>query len=285
MTDTMAAAEPKTGPRKAWYWLGGGMVFGGIVLGIVVIASTVMGIIDEVDDMPRVSAPGRETVTLEEGEATVYAEYEYSYGYGYGSTPDVTITNVGTGDELRITEEWMYETYDFGDHHGQSMGTIDVPADGRYEVVVGGEYSSLDGVTAVTIGTFSIGSMVAGIFAGIGLGGLVSLVGLVILIVVIVKRSGARKANRPRPAYAGGYGPPPGASYPSAYPPPVGQYPSAYPPPAPSAYPPPTAPFPAPPAAAPASDPFSYPPPSYQPPSSPSPPAPEAPDDGPAPML
>jgi hypothetical protein len=227
-------------PSSAWYWVGAAIALAGVIGGIVFGVTRVTAAIDDVDDWPRVAVPGREDVALDEGEHTLFVEYPGAADYGtyyepFGDDPVVELVDA-SGDEVigAVAPRFSSTTYTYSGHEGRSFGTLHVPADGTYTLVVRGEPEP--GQT-VAVGDDPVGPVLIGVFGGIGIAGLATLVGLVVVIVVAVRRGREKRRRRPvRP-----WGPPSGGWYPApaTYPPP-GAYPApgGYPPP-PGSYPPP----------------------------------------------
>lgn len=201
-------ATARVRPSGWWFLVGAAIVVIGIGVGIAMIVGAVQSSLQAVDDYARVPVPGTEVVTLEEGQLTIYAEYRSS-GYWYGGPdPYVRIYEARTGDELTWYPTYSSSTYELGGRHGMSIGTVDVPADGRYEVVVEEGTSS---ASAVAIGEEVAFGAVAGVFGGIGVAALGVLIGTVAMIVVGVRRGRAKRAQRPTTPV--GWRPPPGGGW------------------------------------------------------------------------
>ena len=78
-------------PGTGWYWIAVGVgVVAGLV-GVVLIVRSVIGFVDKVDDFQRVDVPATETVYLDEGSYTVYAEDVFLGDSDWSFTGDVEI--------------------------------------------------------------------------------------------------------------------------------------------------------------------------------------------------
>ncbi len=153
-------------PGTGWYWIAVGVgVVAGLV-GVVLIVTSVIGFIDKVDDFQRVDVPGAETVHLDEGSYTVYAEGVFVGDSDFWSfNGDVEIRDATE----RLVELRPYSsrtTYDVSDHEGFALWSFHADRSGDYRVTTTGSPG-----TIVAIGP-GIG---AGLFAGIG-GGILLIV-------------------------------------------------------------------------------------------------------------
>ncbi len=188
--------------------LGGVLLVGGIVLGIVLAVSGVVNMSDAVEDFQRVPVPGGGTVELTE-TGTYHLFYERPpslVGDAAFSPSQLAIVGPG-GAQLAIVVESSTSSYDFGEHHGTSIGTFraDVPGTYRIRTVsVDGESGGFDfeptGYIAVTDDSplRTLVLVLVGVFGG----GAMVLLGIVLLIVGGVRRSRSKQA-----AYVASAGP------------------------------------------------------------------------------
>jgi hypothetical protein len=287
-------AGPATGKRvsSAGYWIGGGILVVGCGVAIIWFAVAIVGLINAPDDFERIRVPGKEVVTLDDGDWTIYFESSTNRDLSYGQpSVDVTAPN---GRAINVQYSTDSYSYSVGGNHGEALYEFHASTPGAYtiEATAVGE-PGLRGGDQIAIGRplFS-GGRIGSILGSVALGAVSFLVGLVVLIVTIVRRSRARR--RPnyapyQPPYGGGpyggaptggpyggppLGAPPGWGQPGpangGWPPPAGPPAPAWSPPAPG-----SPPWPAPGSAPPSPD---------EPSAAPPTPSPwPAPDDRPPP--
>ena len=104
-----------------WYWIAVGVgVVAGLV-GVVLIVTSVIGLNDKVDDFQRVDVPATETVYLDEGSYTVYAEDVFLGDSDWSFTGDVEIRDA-TERLVDLRPYRSRTTYDVSDREGFGVG-------------------------------------------------------------------------------------------------------------------------------------------------------------------
>lgn len=262
-------------PSKMWWWIGGVLMVVGIFGGVTV-AGIGIGHAISMTKTQRVPVPSTKTLTLDPGRYQVQVD---DYYWSYTINPRVFVTGPN-GNEVEVTAN-STPFNDAGAHTSPpKLGYFDAGEAGPYVVrterrtdLPGDDEPTTTtrrGSTTTTrfgssvnrsghanaVGIARADAEVASATAPLIIGGFVGMVLLVIVATIILIRTGvkdgrARKARRPKPAYAnfpppvfaGGRGFPPPPP-PGAYPPPGPRGPGPYgpQPPPPAAYPPPPGP-------------------------------------------
>lgn len=159
-----------------------------MLVGIVLIVRTAVSFVDKIDDFQRVSVPGTETVHLDEGSYTVYAES------GFRGETDSWSFNGSV--EIRDPQERLVElrrygsrtTYDFDDREGLALWSFRADETGDYRVTTTGNPGAL-----VAVGPGLGAGIVGGVLGGIGLIVAGGLFALITIIVTAVRRGSARR--------------------------------------------------------------------------------------------
>jgi hypothetical protein len=191
-------------PSGWWYGVAAGIAVAGIVIAIVVFVQTITGLIDRVDDFQRVTLPGSGTVTLEEGDYSIYHEFDGASSTEFGSTVPITLL-APDGTPVDLDRYDANVTYSWGDHEGVAAYSFTAEEAGTYTVSA----ETQSGVVAVGrgIGSGLVGGIVGAFLLGIG----GSVIGGVIAIVVGIKRG---RDRRSRMTYGPQFGPgPPGSGW------------------------------------------------------------------------
>lgn len=188
----MARQEPIR-PSVGWFGIAAGVALLGIVFGVVIVVRTVVGYFDRIDDFQRVDVPDGGTVTLEDGDYTIYHEFigaddEYRTDF---ITPDVDVTvTAPDGSDVSLDDYDTDVSYDTGDHEGVAVYSFTAEEAGEYQIDAEGEPSEL--AVGKGLGRGVVGGVVGAL--ALGLGGAV--IGTVIAIVVAVARSRERQRRR-----------------------------------------------------------------------------------------
>jgi hypothetical protein len=202
-----SASMGKVKPSGWWFALAGLIPVAGIIVAIVIFAVGMAAFLERIDDLQRVEVPGAETITLREGNYSVYQEYDGAAGDGSGTYGSASVSISGpSGEEVDLDPYDSRVTYSGSDDEGIAMSSFRADTSGEYTV-------STDGPESVTIAIGpglgrGIVSTVVGAFA---VAGLSVLAGLVIAVVVGVRRSQNRNRMRgpmPPPGPPGGWGQP-----------------------------------------------------------------------------
>jgi hypothetical protein len=191
-------------PSGWWYGVAAGIAVAGIIIAIVVFVQTITGLIDRVDDFQRVTLPGSGTVTLEEGDYSIYHEFDGASSTEFGSTVPITLL-APDGSAVDLERYDANVTYSWGDHEGVAAYSFTADEPGEYTVSA----ETQSGVVAVGrgIGSGLVGGIVGAFLLGIG----GSVIGGVIAIVVGIKRG---RDRRSRMTYGPQFGPgPPGSGW------------------------------------------------------------------------
>ena len=159
-----------------------------VLVGIVLIVRSAVRFVDKIDDFQRVDVPGTETIHLDEGSYTVYAENGF-----FGETSTWSFNGA---IEIRDSGERLVElrrygsrtTYDISNREGFALWSFHADETGNYRVTTDGGPG-----TIVAIGP-GIG---AGLFGGV-VGGILLIVAgglfaLITIIVTAVRRGNARR--------------------------------------------------------------------------------------------
>ena len=164
--------RPKVRPGRVWYLLALALIVAGVVWLIVGLSS----IISSVNNLQRVPAPGRGTITLtHSGGFTVYYE---GPGAQSNNIPALHVNVTPATPGARVTGLTQYSsslTYHINSHSGRAVLTLHVTEAGRYTVtVVGQRAAGADlaigkSITSGIVGTVgpSIPLILLGIFAAI----------------------------------------------------------------------------------------------------------------------
>jgi len=184
-------------PARFWYWVAGAAAVAAVVWLALSLFLGFRSLSRQVEGLQRVPIPGQAEVSFEEpGGYTLYYE-------GLGASDEqvtipsfnVSVTSVGSGEEVPIRDFEGSTIYDFAGHSGRALGTFRIEEPGRFLLRTEGE--SQGGQANVAVGP-NIGS---GIFRTVGLaiaGSLILLlVAAVLAVVVAVRRN---RARRPLPA-------------------------------------------------------------------------------------
>jgi hypothetical protein len=247
-------------PSMLPVWLGILVLVVGVGGSIVWFLTGAVGLVNRINDLPRVPVPGQATLQLSPGSYRIYAEYS-----GATADPDpadglgpVSVTDPSS-EPVEVNSTGIDETYSVGPHEGRLVGTFVVAAAGSYNVSTTADSGlGQQMVLAVSKGPalFSTSTLTNFGFALL-LGAVSALVGVVLLVVGLIRRSRWRRTQMamlaptwmppgPGPYGAppdpGPYGSPPGS--PSFGSPPWGAPPGASPGSPGPAPPPPPGPVP-----------------------------------------
>jgi hypothetical protein len=165
-----------------------------VLLGIVLIVRAALAFVDKIEDFQRVEVPGTETIHLDEGSYTVYAE-----GAFVGDTDTWTF---GGSVEIRDSRERLVElrrygsrtTYDTSGYEGFAMWSFRAEETGDYRVTTSGSPG-----TVVAIGPGLGAGLVGGVVGGILLIVAGGLFGLITIIVTAVRRGSAKRRQLAAP--------------------------------------------------------------------------------------
>ncbi len=179
-------------PGRIWYLLALALIVGGIVWLIVGLTS----VVNSVNNLQRVPAPGRGTVNLtHSGGYTVYYEGPGAQGNTIPAL-HVNVTPASSGAAVSgLTQYGSSLVYNIGSHSGRAVLTLHVTHPGHFTVtVVGQRVTGADLAIGGSIGTGIVGTVAPSVPLII-LGVLLAI--LLFVIRLIRKRS-------MRQAYAGG---------------------------------------------------------------------------------
>lgn len=159
-----------------------------MLVGIVLIVRSAVTWVDKIDDFERVSVPGTETIHLDEGSYTVYAENGF-----FGDTDTWSFNG---SVEIRDSHERLVElrrydtrtTYDINDREGLALWSFHADETGNYRVTTSGSPGTL-----VAIGPGLGAGLIGGVLGGIGLIVVGGLFALITIIVTAVRRGNARR--------------------------------------------------------------------------------------------
>lgn len=195
------APAPAKLPKAGFFWALGIFVVTAVT-GIVLVVLGVRQFVDDIDGSRPISAPGEDSLQLEEGDTWVFASVPF------GSAEEQV--NVRITDPDGATRTLSQETVPTGSASTDGeqfvpLGFFSVDTPGTYRFVV----DAPEG-TEVRVGTLSLGTLVAFVFGGMAVGFIGFVIALIILIVTLVRR-GSRKKQQRAADYASGY---PGGGYP-----------------------------------------------------------------------
>ncbi len=281
-TPTPATARQ---PSMLPVWLGIVVLVVGVGGSVVWFVTGAVGLVNRINDLPRVPVPGQATLHLSSGKYRIYAEYS-----GATADPDpadglgpVSVTDPSS-EPVEVNSTDIDETYSVGPHEGRLIGTFVVAAAGSYNISTTADSGlGQQMVLAISKGPalFSTSTLSAFLYA-LALGAISALIGVVLLVVGLVRRGRWRRAQMASvaptwmppgpgpygaPPGTGPYGAPPGS--PSFGSPPWGAPPGAGAPWAPPAGPPAGGPGVPPGAMPPTAPPPPFPPPDFPPPAPP----------------
>ena len=180
-------------PARFWYWVAGAAAVAAVVWLALSLFLGFRSLSRQVEGLQRVSIPGQAEVSFEEpGGYPLYSE-------GLGASDEqvtiplfnVSLTSVGSGEEVPIRDFVGSTTYDFAGHSGRALGTFRIEEPGRFLLRTEGEPQDVEANVAVGR---SVGP---GIFRTVipTLAGTMILVlgGAVLAVVVAVRRNRARR--------------------------------------------------------------------------------------------
>ena len=177
------------GPSRIWYWVGGGIIGGGILAAVLVAVLGLRAFSDEIDAFQRVPfSRGGEVSLSEPGGYVVYFEGEQPPSSGF----DIDIEPLDGGEVEAPAPYGSDLTYDVGGRSGTAVATVRVLRPGRFRI---DSATASDGAGQLAVGPslsrrllFSVLGSLALVFGSL-------LVGATILIVTAVKRSSARRSQ------------------------------------------------------------------------------------------
>ena len=203
----------KVKPSGWWFALAGLIPVAGIIVAVIIFAMGMVAYVDRIEDFERVEVPGSETITLREGDYSVYQEYAGAADDGSGTYGAASVSISGpSGEEVDLDPYDSRVTYSASDDEGIAMSSFRADTSGEYTV-------STEGPTSMTI---AIGpglgrGIVSTVVGALAVAGLSVLAGVVIAVVVGIRRSQNRSRMRgpmPPPGPPGGWGQPAyGGSY------------------------------------------------------------------------
>lgn len=188
-------AQPVSETRhasRAGYWVGAAAAVAGVVLGALVIASSVREVARAFERLEQVAVPGQRVLTLPAGEHGVY--HEATAGRPAAGAITVVVQDAAGGPPIPLRPYGGSFDYNLGDRSGQGVSVFKVPRAGRYRITTTGASGSGLGVVIGPPVTDFVGSFSSG-FGGFGLilGGI--LIGIVLVIVTAVRRRNRSSAT------------------------------------------------------------------------------------------
>jgi hypothetical protein len=125
--------------RASWYLL----ALIPLAIGTVYTVFAVRGLLDAVEQMPRVIVPGKSEIALHAGDYVVYGETESLFhGIAYVATSlqlRCGVRATDSGEAVALTNPSTSTRYRFRGFGGQSMFALTVPRAGTYEVACDGQ--------------------------------------------------------------------------------------------------------------------------------------------------
>lgn len=198
-----AAGPPSPGPGRKWYVVA-------LVVFALLFVPSLLGFLDGLDGITngliRITAPGEETVSLEEGDWTVFYEWAGEIdGRSFTNSTEFPGMEAAlfdeAGNEISVTPSTGSFEYDWGGHSGFSVGRVDVPVDGEYTFAAQhlDPANTQEYVLALgkNLGRSTV-LLVVGI-VGMGVGAFIA---FIIWLIVIILRSRAKRRMQ-MPGYAG----------------------------------------------------------------------------------
>lgn len=164
------------------YWLAAMVAFAAVAGAIAWFVVGLTSLDDKVGELDRIAVPGQAVVEMDAGDKAMYWE-----GPGDRIPPlDIAVRRVD-GPAVEVGPHGGEVTYDVGGHSGTSIAGFEIPADGRYLVVVGGG-PRVTGIVAFGDGVG--GRIVSAVVGGLAifLGGML-LCGLMIIVTAQRRKS------------------------------------------------------------------------------------------------
>ena len=118
-------------------WLGVAVLVLGVGGSIIWFITGAVGLVNRINDLPRMAVPGRATLELTEGAYRIYAEYS-------GATSDsgpaddlgpISVTD-SSNQPVTVSGVDIQETYSVGPHNGRLVASFDAPANGSYTIAI-----------------------------------------------------------------------------------------------------------------------------------------------------
>lgn len=174
-----------SGPSRIWYWVGGGIIAGGLLAAALLVVLGMGALSDEIDGFQRVPFGGSGEVSLSEGGYVLYHE-----GLQAPSSVDADVEPLDGGEAEAPAPYGSGLTYDLGGRSGTAVGTIRVLRPGRFRIDTT--------TTSDADGQLAVGTSVARRILFLVLGCLALFFGSIVvgattLIVTAVKRQRARR--------------------------------------------------------------------------------------------
>ena len=182
---------------RAGYWIGAGLIVGGVVGAILwgALSFTAMG--DTVDDFQRAPAPGMARVELEARKYIVYVE---GPGVGRDYEPPVEILIVDrSGDGVLPLADYSASlTYSINGHSGSAVATVTPPRAGVYSLRAATTSPASAGLE-VAVGDSIAGRIVRTILGAFAIAGLGLAAGIGLIVTTAVRRR-RHRAEPPPPS-------------------------------------------------------------------------------------
>jgi hypothetical protein len=151
------------GVRGWWY----SVALVPFAIGIALFVHQVVGLIEAVDDMPRVVVPGQGDVVLAAGSHLIFGETESVYGGTAYVASELslrcTVVDATSGGGVPLAAPSGSAEYTVGGHSGRSMFEFTAPHEGRYHI----DCDGTGGPTTIAFGGALLGAALA-LFASLG---------------------------------------------------------------------------------------------------------------------
>jgi hypothetical protein len=159
---------------------------------IVLSVLSFMRLVDNIEGMQRLVAPGERTLTLERGDYRVFAESESTVdGVAYSNERySVRCAVTANGEPLKLESTTAKITYSMGGYAGRAIFVFTMPAAGTAQLTCTTE----DGKAVVAVGTGVGTSLIAALLTG--LFGFFGIFGAFTIVFVLRRRSLKRTAAR-----------------------------------------------------------------------------------------
>lgn len=145
-----------------------------VLAGVLIMTLSIVGLMRDFREMPRVVVPGDKTMTLRAGDYVGYIETDtivdgVSYS-GLQANTRCTLVDSTTGEGLTLTAPTGSMTYNIGSYSGRKGFDVTIPHDGDYTL------SCPEGTGVIAIGHGILRPMLLGmflpLFGGLALGGI-----------------------------------------------------------------------------------------------------------------